>query len=456
MSSADLAGSSFDPPAKKRKLDSKTATLEMANNEASTSDIDEGLYSRQLYVLGHDAMRRMANSDVLISGLGGLGVEIAKNVILGGVKSVTLHDEFNCSIKDLSTQFYLTEADIGKNRAEACCKQLCELNNYVPTRSYTGPLDENFITKFRVVVLTASSRAEQLLLSEITHANNIALIIADTRGLFAQVFCDFGDTFTVVDTNGEPVVSAMIADVSNDKEGIVTCIDDTRHGMEDGDYVTFSEIQGMTELNNCEPMKIKVLGPYTFSIGDTTNFSKYERGGIASQVKMPKDLHFKSLKEALQAPEFVVSDFAKFDHPQQLHIGFTALHRFIEKHGRTPKPWNNEDATEFLSIVKSIAVDGANDTDVNTNLLEIFAKVSEGELNPINATIGGIVAQEVMKACSGKFHPIYQWFYFDAIECLPAESGEITEELAAPTGSRYDGQIAVFGREFQEKIGEYY
>ena len=31
-----------------------------------------------------------------------------------------------------------------------------------------------------------------------------------------------------------------------------------RHGLEDGDYVTFSEIEGMTELNGCKPMKIKV------------------------------------------------------------------------------------------------------------------------------------------------------------------------------------------------------
>lgn len=456
MSSADLAGSSFDPPAKKRKLDSKTATLEMAHTEASTSDIDEGLYSRQLYVLGHDAMRRMATSDVLISGLGGLGVEIAKNIILGGVKSVTLHDEISCTIKDLSTQFYLTEADIGKNRAEACCKKLSELNNYVPTRAFTGVLDENFVTKFRVVVLTASSKAEQLRISEITHANNIALIIADTRGLFAQVFCDFGDTFTVVDTNGEPAVSAMIADVSNDKEGVVTCIDDTRHGMEDGDYVTFSEIEGMIELNNCDPMKIKVLGPYTFSIGDTSGFSKYERGGIAIQVKMPKDLHFKSLKESIEAPEFLITDFAKFDHPQQLHIAFSALHKFVEKHGRSPKPWNNEDAAEFLSTAKSTTIDGANDTELNTNLMEIFAKVSAGELNPINATIGGVVAQEVMKACSGKFHPIFQWMYFDAIECLPSDIEEITEELAAPVGNRYDGQVAVFGRDFQKKIGLYF
>ena len=227
MSSAEIAESSVDPPAKKRKLDSLPISSDMANNGASGSstrpaqDIDEGLYSRQLYVLGHDAMRRMASSDVLISGLGGLGVEVAKNVILGGVKSVTLHDEAVCTVADLSSQFYLTEADVGKNRAEVCCKQLSELNTYVPTKAYTGSLTPDFLCKFRVVVLTSSSLAEQMQISETTHANNIALIVADTRGIFAQVFCDFGESFTVVDINGEPTVSAMIADVSNDKEGRV-------------------------------------------------------------------------------------------------------------------------------------------------------------------------------------------------------------------------------------------
>lgn len=458
MSSAEIVDSSVDPPAKKRKLDSVTTSLDMANNEASASspkaeDIDEGLYSRQLYVLGHDAMRRMASSDVLISGLGGLGLEVAKNVILGGVKSVTLHDEALCSISDLSSQFYISEDDIGKNRAEASLKQLSELNMYVPIKTYTGPLTDEIIKKYRAIVLTNSSLSQQLHISEITHANDIALIIANTRGLFAQVFCDFGPAFTVVDINGEPVVSAMIADISNDKESVVTCIDDTRHGMEDGDYVTFSEVIGMTELNNSEPIKIKVLGPYTFSIGDTTSFSKYERGGIATQVKMPKTLKFKPFTEALKSPEFLVTDYGKFDHPQQLHLAFATLHKYIEKHGTPPKPWSDSDATEFLALAKSCSVSGGNDTEINAQLLETFAKICAGDLNPMNATIGGIVAQEVMKACSGKFHPIYQWLYFDAIECLPKEE-VITEDAAAPTDNRYDGQIAVFGKDFQNKLGK--
>lgn len=48
----------------------------------SSMEVDEGLYSRQLYVLGHEAQRRLATSSALIVGLSGLGAEVAKNIIL--------------------------------------------------------------------------------------------------------------------------------------------------------------------------------------------------------------------------------------------------------------------------------------------------------------------------------------------------------------------------------------
>ena len=48
---------------------------------ANVDEIDEGLYSRQLYVLGHDAMRKMVTTNILISGVKGLGVEIGKVTI---------------------------------------------------------------------------------------------------------------------------------------------------------------------------------------------------------------------------------------------------------------------------------------------------------------------------------------------------------------------------------------
>lgn len=50
------------------------------------------LYSRQLYVLGHDAMHIMARSHVHFCGRNGLGVESARNVVLEGVKSESVYD----------------------------------------------------------------------------------------------------------------------------------------------------------------------------------------------------------------------------------------------------------------------------------------------------------------------------------------------------------------------------
>lgn len=37
------------------------------------------------------------------------------------------------------------------------------------------------------------------------------------------------------------------------------------------------------------------LGPYTFGVGDTTDLSDYVRGGVATQVNMPKKINFVSL-----------------------------------------------------------------------------------------------------------------------------------------------------------------
>jgi len=430
-----------------------------ANNSSSSpqTEIDESLYSRQLYVYGEQAMRRMANSDILISGMSGLGVEVAKDIILAGVKSVILHDSANTTMSDLSSQFYLKESDVGSNRAEACVGQLQDLNSYVKVSSYTGELTDDYITRFSVIVLTASSLEEQLHISQLAHQNNQIFIVAETRGVFGQIFTDFGENFQVIDTNGEQPVTCMIASITKDAEGgVVTCLDETRHGLEDGDHVTFVDVEGMTEINNCTPRKIKVLGPYTFSVGDTSGMTEYTKGGEVKQVKVPKTTNFKPMTECLQNPEVVVSDFAKFDRPAQLHLAFQAFHKYHSKHGRPPGPWNQSDCEEFLKEVGEVnnAITGsAHVEELDAKLLSLFSYMSSGHLAPMDAVIGSITAQEVIKGISGKFSPIFQNFYFDALEIVPAEPNVAEmEKLCAPTGSRYDGQVAVLGSDFQQKM----
>ncbi|XP_015202790.2 ubiquitin-like modifier-activating enzyme 1 [Lepisosteus oculatus] len=421
---------------------------------SSISEIDESLYSRQLYVLGHEAMLRMKEANVLISGMKGLGVEIAKNVILAGVKSVTIQDEGITEWADLSSQFYLRESDVGQNRAQSCENQLSELNSYVRVSSHIGPLSEDLLAQFQVVVLTNSCLEEQLHIGSFCHSNGIKYIVADTKGLCGQLFCDFGEEFEVTDPNGEPPVSAMVVHVSKGNPGIVTCMDEQRHGFQDGDRVTFSDVCGMTELNGLGPVEIKVLGPYTFSICDTSGFSEYERGGAATEVKKTKKLSFKPINEALTQPQITATDLGKLERHQTLHVAFQALHRFIKDSGRLPKPRAQGDAERLLALAKELNADVLNELDEHAVRKLAFTAV--GDLSPVNAFIGGLAAQEVMKACSGKFTPLYQWLYFDAFECLPEEDEELilTEDTCAPRACRYDGQIAVFGSAFQEKLAQ--
>lgn len=96
------------------------------------AEIDESLYSRQLYVLGHEAMKRMGASNVLIVGLRGLGVEIAKNIALAGVKSLTLYDPAPAALSDLSAQFFLRLEDVGRPRDQVTAPRVAELNAYTP------------------------------------------------------------------------------------------------------------------------------------------------------------------------------------------------------------------------------------------------------------------------------------------------------------------------------------
>lgn len=79
----------------------------------------------------------------------------AKNVILAGVRAVTVHDTRAVQLPHLSSQFYLAEADVGRNRAEACKDKLQELNTAVSVSASSAPLDAGFLKGFQV---RASSR----------------------------------------------------------------------------------------------------------------------------------------------------------------------------------------------------------------------------------------------------------------------------------------------------------
>lgn len=432
-------------------IDSPAAAVEQLKE--SNGEIDESLYSRQLYVLGHEAMKRMGSSNILVCGLRGLGVEIAKNIALAGVKSLTLYDPKPAALADLSSQFFLHPEDVGKPRAKVTVPRVSELNPYTPVKEHPSSSLTSDLTQlkdYQVVVLTDTPLKDQITISDYCHQNGVYVVIADTYGLFGTIFTDFGKNFTVGDATGENVLTGIVAGI--DSEGLVSALDETRHGLEDGDFVTFSEVEGMEGLNDSAPRKISVKGPYTFSIGDVSDLGQYKRGGLYTQVKMPKFLNFQPLSEQLKKPELMIADFAKFDRPAQLHAGFQALHKFAESHqGNLPRPHSDQDAAEVLKFAQELAGSGEDKIELDEKVIRELSYQAQGDICPMAAFFGGLAAQEVLKSVSGKFHPIVQWLYFDSLESLPT-SVKRSEELCKPQGTRYDGQIAVFGTEFQEKL----
>ncbi|XP_031639252.1 ubiquitin-like modifier-activating enzyme 1 isoform X2 [Contarinia nasturtii] len=75
-----------------------------------------------------------------------------------------------------------------------------------------------------------------------------------------------------------PENSLRVKRITRAKKGFVECHE--RHGLEDGDYITFFRVRGMTGLNG-QIFKIKIRDAYEFFIGNTEKFKgRYEGGGV--------------------------------------------------------------------------------------------------------------------------------------------------------------------------------
>ena len=57
-------------------------------------------------------MVKLVKTNVLVIGMSGVGLELAKNVILAGPKSVCVWDTRQCAQQDLEWNYYLTKEEI--------------------------------------------------------------------------------------------------------------------------------------------------------------------------------------------------------------------------------------------------------------------------------------------------------------------------------------------------------
>ena len=427
-------------------------------------------WSRYIGAMGIDAVRKQASSKVMLINIGALGVEIAKNIILSGVKQFTLVDFKTVSEELLCGQFFLEHNDIGKNRAEACRLKLSELNYYVKVDTKTIDIKKTLqITDlekleiqgdYDVFVLTECSYSQQLNFSKYCRNKGKKLIVADTYGAFGRILNDFGTKFTVFDKDGEEPQVYFINEIK--PNGDITQIDDMIHRYEDGDYVMINDVVGMslnentefkiimedTEKNNSakdttrtinqQIFKVNVVNRKTINIGDVSEkYSQYIRNGIIKQVKMPFDINFKAIHEILETkehasePNFEFCDYSKMESQVYLNHCFNSLATYLDitenamnlkQDNKLPRKYDYKECKSILENYKKelehqFGLERL--PEINTEKHILFLMTSRGVLPPLNAFLGGMVSQEVIKSITNKFMPIRQGFYVDFSDIIP-------------------------------------
>ncbi|KAK7712645.1 E1 ubiquitin-activating protein aos1 [Diaporthe eres] len=175
--------------------------LSMPQNGISNDEI--ALYDRQIRLWGMAAQQKIRNANVLLITMKGLANEIAKNLVLAGIGSLTIIDHDNVTEADLGSQFFLSEKEghLGKNRAEAALPQVQKLNPRVTVIADTDDVrfkGASYFALFDMVIATDLDPDALNIINTATRLNMRPFYAAGTHGLYGFIFADLIEhTFSI-------------------------------------------------------------------------------------------------------------------------------------------------------------------------------------------------------------------------------------------------------------------
>lgn len=165
------------------------------------------LYDRQIRLWGVEAQKRIQNSKILMVGVGGLGAEVVKNLVLAGL-SATIVDGAEVSEADLASNFFLDEEDIGKNRASAVLPRVQELNRLVTVECCAESLEAmtaealaELVSAHNLIVCSNASPTLERQLDAMARERSIAFYAGAVFGYEGAFFVDLS-THTFREENG--------------------------------------------------------------------------------------------------------------------------------------------------------------------------------------------------------------------------------------------------------------
>jgi molybdopterin/thiamine biosynthesis adenylyltransferase len=379
-------------------------------------------------------------------------VQIAKNIILKSPKRVTIYDTGLVTQSDLNTGTYFVSDDINKiSRAEKNLLKLKELSKECTIDIYKGELANDFLILKDydcVVISELISKATAESLNNFCRENKIGFIYCACLGLAGYLFTDFGEDYICLDEDGRKPERVKVTNVSNQNPGIVKLQKSNENhslakNLKNGDYVTFKEICGTTELNDSPPRPIKILSSQSVTIEDTSKFSEYVSDGYIEKIKIPTPYGFRPLKDCFDTIkgdqydlflDLTTKEYTDKISPgknEKLHLAFLTVHEFFNQKNRLPYQNSSEDfhiilsfSEQILDKAKKKKLDWAvsiNNSNEIKNVLESIAKWSRCQVAPVCEFLGGLVACEIMKILQ-LYIPFEQWYWFDFFDRIKKTS----------------------------------
>ena len=345
----------------------------------SISADEIALYDRQIRLWGVKAQELIRNANILLIGMKALGNEIAKNLVLAGIGSLTILDHENVIEEDLGSQFLITEDDVGKNRAEAAAVELRKMNprvNILVDRESIMTKMQSIMTTmpeyfgaFQIVISTGQPFEMASNINMSCRMCNVKFYAADVHGMYGYVFSDL-------------IVHQFLVD--RDIQGNIP----TKAGITETSTRMVIGVEAKKENNK---MKESV-----------TKQETYCPMLLANSSPLPQEAT-KSRRTKLRVPPLVSCLRGLFEFqkrtggrsPGASHEDLVVFTQFTnEKHMELQLPPETLTSTVFRSFLQNVGT----------------------EIPPTAAYLGGQVAQDVINVLGQREQPLQNFLLFDGEE----------------------------------------
>jgi ubiquitin-like 1-activating enzyme E1 A len=350
-------------------LQGETAGVLAASSGAPSGiSADEiALYDRQIRLWGVQAQEKIRSASILLITLSALSNEIVKNLVLAGIKSITIVDHALVTEADLGAQFFISQSDIGLNRAEAAAPQIRKLNPRVQVVVDTQDIRNkgpDYFGGFDVVIATDLHPDALNIINTATRLNHKPFYAAGVHGFYGFIFSDLIQHEYVIE-------------------------------REKGNRETL--LQAETRTRSVVDVKTKREGGKLIEMVKKREL--YSTWFLASDAASLPAEYLKS-RRRLKAVTPILSCLR-------------ALWEFLQlQDGRLPK------TTEDLKLFTVIATQkhkalGLPDETLKSEVLRKFLQNLGSEIAPVTAVLGGQLAQDVINVLGARQQPIQNMVLFD-------------------------------------------